>query len=147
MKFHKRVGLPDKAKSPLFGRQHRGQGEVSSSGLYDPFGPTTLAWDLGQGWGFGYMLGYYTAAVGGPIASSSDSVNQRFGLSYTANGWNLSTNNILGIVAHPLSSHPHGSPCPSLQSKGCNTDLTKISPQPRPSAIGSWARSAIFQPI
>ena len=44
-------------------------------------------------------------------------------LSYTANGWNLTTNNILGIVDHPLTNYPHGSPCPTLPSKGCNTNF------------------------
>ena len=96
---------------------------ASSSGLYDPFAAAQFAWDLGQGWGASYLLGYYFAAVGGPIASSSDSVNQRFALSYTANGWNLTTNNIFGIVNHSRTNHPHGSPCPTLPSKGCNTDF------------------------
>ena len=99
-----------------------GEHGISSSGLYDPFVAASLAWDLGHGFGFYYMLGYYTA-VQGTISSSSNSVNQRFGLSYTANGWNLTTNNILGIVDHPLTNYPHGSPCPTFPAKGCNTNF------------------------
>lgn len=99
-----------------------GEHGVSSSGLYDPFGAVQLAWDLGQGWGCSFMLGYYTA-IQGTISSSSNAVNPRFLLSYTANGWNLTTNNILGIVDHPLTNYPHGSPCPTLPSKGCNTNF------------------------
>ncbi len=99
-----------------------GEHGVSSSGLYDPFVSAQFAWDLGQGWGFSYMLGYYTA-IQGTISSSSNSVNQRFALSYTANGWNLTTNNILGLVDHPLTNYPHGSPCPTFPAKGCNTNF------------------------
>ena len=99
-----------------------GEHGVSSSGLYDPFGAVQFAWDLGQGWGCSFMLGYYTA-IQGTISSSSNSVNPRFLLSYTANGWNLTTNNIFGIVDHPLTNYPHGSPCPTLPSKGCNTNF------------------------
>ena len=95
---------------------------TSSSGLYDPFGAAQFAWDLGQGWGVSYLIGYYTA-IQGTISSSSNSVNQRVALSYTANGWNLTTNNILGIVAHPLTNYPHGSPCPTFPAKGCNTNF------------------------
>ena len=96
--------------------------EFHTSGIFNPFLSGQLAWDLGHGWGFSYMLGYYTA-VQGTISTSSNSINQRFALSYTANGWNLTTNNILGIVDHPLTNYPHGSPCPTLPSKGCNTDF------------------------
>ena len=87
-----------------------------------PLSPRNSAWDLGRGWGVSYLIGYYTA-IQGTISSSSNSVNQRVALGYTANGWNLTTNNILGLVDHPLTNYPHGSPCPSLPSKGCNTDF------------------------
>jgi hypothetical protein len=96
--------------------------QFHSSGLYDPFGAAQFAWDLGRGWGVSYLLGYY-AAIGGTISNSSNSVNQRVAVSYTANGWNLTTNNILGLVANPLTNSPRGSPCPSMPSKGCNTDF------------------------
>ena len=96
--------------------------EFHTSGIFNPFLSGQLAWDLGHGWGFSYMLGYYTA-VQGTISTSSNSINQRFALSYTANGWNLTTNNILGIVDHPLTNYPHGSACPTFPSKGCNTDF------------------------
>jgi len=99
-----------------------GEYGFASSGLYDPFVAAQFAWDLGRGWGVSYLIGYYTA-IQGTISSSSNSVNQRVALSYTANGWNLTTNNILGLVDHPLTNYPHGSPCPSLPSKGCNTDF------------------------
>ena len=96
--------------------------QFHASDLYDPFGAAQFAWDLGQGWGVSFMLGYYTA-IGGKISSSSDAVNPRVALSYTANGWNLTTNNIFGIVEHPLTNSPRGSPCPTMPSKGCNTDF------------------------
>ena len=96
--------------------------EISASGLFNPFVAAQLAWDLGGGWGFSYMLGYYTA-IPGPVSTSSNSVNQRFGLSYTANGWSLTTNNIWGINVQPLTNTPRGMPCPSFPSKGCNPNF------------------------
>ena len=114
----RRVELIAAPVVPVWYTEH----QFHSSGLYDPFGAAQFAWDLGRGWGVSYLLGYY-AAIGGTISNSSNSVNQRVAVSYTANGWNLTTNNILGLVANPLTNSPRGSPCPSMPSKGCNTDF------------------------
>lgn len=46
------------------------------------------------------------------VAYSSTSFQQRFGLSYTGNGWNLTTNNIWGFHLDEVTSDPQGFPCP-----------------------------------
>src|SRR5215471_11911474 len=66
------------------------------SGIYNPLVSGQLAWDLGNGWGFSYLLGAYIK-VDSPVAFDSTSLNQRFALSYTGNGWNLTANTIWGI--------------------------------------------------
>jgi hypothetical protein len=64
-------------------------------GWYNPFFGGGLAWDLGGGLGFSYLLGVYPS-VHTPVGFDSTSLNQRFALSYTANGWNLTGNLIYG---------------------------------------------------
>ena len=67
-------------------------------GLFNPFVSALVAWDLGQGWGFGYLLGGYID-VDTPTAFSSSSLNQRFALSYSGNDWDLTANVIWGIIS------------------------------------------------
>src|SRR5262249_41115592 len=87
-----------------------------------------LAWDLGRGWGASYMLGTYID-VNSPVAFSTSSLNQRFALSYTANGWNLTANVIWGIQFDQVTDRPQTSPCPvSLQfpRNGCNPNFINV---------------------
>lgn len=65
-------------------------------GMYNPLIAGQLAWDLGNGWGFSYLLGAYIG-VNTDVAFDSTSLNQRFALSYTGNDWNLTANVIYGI--------------------------------------------------
>jgi len=67
-------------------------------GFYNPFLAGQLAWDLGNGFGFSYLLGAYIG-VNTDVGFDSSSLNQRFALSYTADGWNLTANLIWGIQA------------------------------------------------
>jgi hypothetical protein len=97
-------------------------------GWYNPLVSGQLAWDLGQGWGFSYLLGAYID-VNSPVAWSSTSLNQRFALSYTANGWNLTANVIWGIQLDQVTSRPQLSPCPvslAFPSNGCNPDFINV---------------------
>lgn len=71
-------------------------GSDYTSGFYNPFLAGQLAWDLGNGFGFSYLLGFYLGVNTG-VAFDSTSLNQRFALSYTADGWNLTANAIWGI--------------------------------------------------
>lgn len=67
-----------------------------TSGFYNPFLAAQLAWDLGGGWGASYLAGFYLGVNTG-VAFDSSSFNQRFAVSYTADGWNLTANAIWGI--------------------------------------------------
>ena len=55
------------------------------SGWYNPLTSAQIAWDLGNNWGFSYLIGAYWD-VNSPTAWSSTSLNQRFALSYTGYG-------------------------------------------------------------
>ncbi|MDI4664271.1 transporter [Xanthobacter autotrophicus] len=68
------------------------------SGFYNPWFAAQLAWNLGNGFGFSYLAGFYLGVDTG-VAFDSTSFNQRFALSYTADGWNLTANAIWGIQA------------------------------------------------
>jgi Putative MetA-pathway of phenol degradation len=98
------------------------------SGLFNPFASAELAWDLSGGWGFSYMLGAYMDA-NSPVAYSTGSLNQRFALSYTANGWNLTANVIWGIQFDQVTDRPQTSPCPvspGRPSNGCNPNFMNV---------------------
>ncbi len=72
-----------------------------NAGWYNPWIAAQLAWDLGKGLGVSYAFGFYSG-VSSPVADQSGSINQRFAISYTANGYNLSANLIYG---NQISSH------------------------------------------
>jgi hypothetical protein len=85
-----------------------------------------LAWDLGNGFCFSYALGAYFD-VDQAVAFSSNSLNQRFALSYTGGGWDLTANVIYGIQLDSLTSRPQISPCPTpFAFKGCNPDFINV---------------------
>ena len=98
------------------------------AGWYNPLVSGQLAWDLGYGWGFSYLLGSYID-VNSPTAWSSTSLNQRFALSYTANGWNLTANAIWGIQFNQVTSNPQLSGCPvspAFPNNGCNPNFINV---------------------
>ena len=96
-----------------------------ASGWFNPFAGAKLAWDLGDGWGFGYLLGGYIN-VDSDVAYSSSSLNQRFGLSYTGNGWDLTANVIWGINFDQVTNDPQGFPCPTAPELGCNPNFINV---------------------
>jgi hypothetical protein len=71
-------------------------GTDDDTGLYNVYGAGQLAWDLGGGWGFSYAIGGYTDSPSN-VGVQSSSFNQRFAISYTADGWDLTANLIHGI--------------------------------------------------
>jgi hypothetical protein len=86
----------------------------------------TLAWDLGNGFGVSYSLGAYFD-VPQPGAFSSNNLNQRVALSYTADGWNLTANVIYGIQLDSVTNRPQISPCPApFGFNGCNPDFLNV---------------------
>jgi len=78
------------------------QGSDHTSGLYNPFLAGQLAWDLGNGFGVSYLLGGYLP-VGNKLGFDTTSINQRLAVSYTGDGWNLTTNAIYGIATRQVS--------------------------------------------
>jgi hypothetical protein len=94
--------------------------------VYNPLLAGQLAWDLGNGFGFSYLLGAYFD-VRTELAWSSTSINQRFGLSYTGNMWNITANVIWGIHTDSVTSRPQISPCPApFSGFGCNPDFINV---------------------
>lgn len=65
-------------------------------GLYNVWGAAQLAWDLGGNWYVSYLAGGYSDAPS-DVAVQSASFNQRLGISYTGNHWNLSATILHGI--------------------------------------------------
>jgi hypothetical protein len=96
-----------------------------ATGLFNPFVGSDVAWDLGDGFGFGYLLGAYVN-LGSPVAYSSTSLNQRFGLSYTANELDLTANVIWGVNFDQATTMPHGFPCPTAPARGCNPNFVNL---------------------
>jgi len=101
---------------------------ASSSGVFNPYFGGQLAWDLGNNWGFSYLFGSYIKRDSS-IAYSSTSIQQRFGLSYTGNGWDLTANTIWGIQLDHVTSKPQVSPCPvsaAYPHNGCNPNFLNV---------------------
>jgi hypothetical protein len=101
------------------------------NGMYNPAVFGQLAWDLGYGWGFSYLLGAYFD-YSSPVAFSDTSLNQRFALSYTANDWAATANVIWGIHTESVTDRAQLSPCPASVSAvsptglGCNPNFINI---------------------
>lgn len=74
-----------------------------TSDFYNPLLAAQVAWDLGNGFGFSYLAGFYLG-VNTSVAFDSTSFNQRFALSYTADGWNLTADAIWGIQFSSVTS-------------------------------------------
>ncbi len=96
-------GRPVFAASPAPASQVSIPNTTSPAGLFNPFVSGILAWDLGHDWGFSYLLGAYIK-VDSPVTYSSSSLNQRFALSYTGNGWDLTANVIWGVQFDQVTS-------------------------------------------
>jgi hypothetical protein len=106
--------------------------------VYNPLVSGQLAWDLGNGWGFSYLLGAYLEVNQEP-AWSSTSLNQRFAPSYAGYGWNLTANVIYGIQFDHVTSRPQISPCPiPFGANGCNPDFLNVDLTATKS-FGKWA--------
>ena len=101
------------------------------NGMYNPAVFGQIAWDLGYGWGFSYLLGAYFD-YSSPVAWSDTSLNQRFALSYTANDWAATANVIWGIHTESVTDRAQLSPCPASVSVvsptglGCNPNFINI---------------------
>lgn len=114
--------------------------------FYNPGGLVQLAWDLGGGWGVSYAVGAYFENDT-DLSWSDTSINQRFAISYTGNGWNLTANLIWGIHTDSVNDDPQFSPCPNVSGLNCNPDFINLDLTATkkfgkwelgPVAFGSW---------
>jgi hypothetical protein len=61
------------------------------------------------------------------VSWSSTSLNQRFALSHTRDGWNLTANIICGTQLDSVTNRPQISPCPAPFSfNGCSPDFINV---------------------
>src|SRR5207302_487453 len=106
--------------------------------VYNPLVSGQLAWNLGNGWGFSYLLGAYLD-VHQELAWSSTSLNQRFALSYSGYDWNFTGNVIYGIQFNHVTDRPQISPCPfPFGANGCNPDFLNVD-LTLTRSFGKWA--------
>lgn len=116
--------------------------------MYNPGTFAQIAWDLGNGFGFSYLVGAYWD-VDQSLAWSSNSLNQRFALSYTGGGWNLTANLIWGIQFDQFNAAANSIgalDCPVI-GFACNPDFVNLDLTAThkfgkwelgPVAFGSW---------
>ena len=110
---------------------------IHANGYYNPLFASQLAWDLGNGLGFSYAFGAYFD-VYQPLAWSSNSLNQRFALTYAGAEWNLSANMIYGMQLDAVTNRPQISPCRTLlRIEGCNPDFVNLD-LTASKKFGSW---------
>jgi hypothetical protein len=67
------------------------------SGAFNPYFAGVLGWNLGQGFGASYTAGGYVP-IKSEFGGNFGTFEQRFALSYLANGWNITGRVIWGIV-------------------------------------------------
>jgi hypothetical protein len=97
-----------------------------NASLFNPALFGQLAWDLGNGFGVSYAFGSYFG-IDEPVAFSSTSLNQRFAVSYTGGGWDLTANVIDGIQLQSVTNQAQISPCPApFGLNGCNPNFLNV---------------------
>ncbi|WP_236961762.1 transporter [Methylobacterium sp. XJLW] len=76
----------------------------TQGGLADPWLAAITAWDVGGGLGVSYLASVYLPS-GTNLDAQTTTFNQRFGVSYTADGYNLSANLYHGVIVGPLRNN------------------------------------------
>ncbi|MCJ2038320.1 transporter [Methylobacterium sp. J-059] len=107
-----------------------GRGAPYQSGVGQPLLAAQLAWDLGNDLGFSYLFGGYLP-IETRFLTQSASITQRFAVSYTGNGWNLTANLLHGIFIDDRS------PTGTLYPDYLNLDLTATR------KLGQWQVGAV----
>jgi hypothetical protein len=102
--------------------------------VYNPALLVGAAWNLGGGFHFSNFVGGY-APVQNVLGAAHNSwiFNERFALTYLANGWNLTAHGIVGIAGNTQTSGLSG----QYQPDYFNLDLTAIK------TIGKWELGAV----
>ncbi len=106
------------------------RGAPYQSGIGQQLLAAQLAWDLGNDFGFSYLFGGYLP-IETRFLTQSASLTQRFALSYTGDGWNLTANLLHGIFIDDRS--PGGTLYPDY----LNLDLTATK------KFGQWQVGAV----
>lgn len=100
-------------------------------GLYNPFAGGRIAWDLGGGFGFSYLSGIYFNAGNKNTSVPASTWRQDFAVSYTGDGWNLTSNLTWGITFDTDRS------AGGKTSNGLGLDLTATK------TFGKWEVGAV----
>ncbi|WP_244413630.1 transporter [Methylorubrum extorquens] len=79
-------------------------GARTQGGLTDFFVSGILAWDLGNGVGASYLLAAYLPS-GTNLDAETTTINQRFAIGYTADGYNLTANLYYGTIVGPTTKN------------------------------------------
>lgn len=108
-----------------------GPGGGDDYGLYNPFAGGRIAWDLGGGFSFSYLSGLYFNAGGKFTSVPATTWRQDFAASYTADGWNLTSNLTWGITFDTDRSRG------GKTSNGLGLDLTATK------TFGKWEIGAV----
>jgi Putative MetA-pathway of phenol degradation len=108
-------------------------GTLYAEGVFNPYYNGKLAWPLGGGFNFSYTAGGY-ARGDSQVAADTTVFEQRFALSYLANGWNLTGNVIWGMTDKPIG---HTVSVTNPNPDYVNLDLTAIK------SFGKWELGAV----
>ena len=106
------------------------QGTAYQSGIGQQLLAAQLAWDLGGDVGVSYLFGGYLP-IQTRFLTQSASLSHRFAVSYTGQGWNLTSNLLYGVF---LDSR---SPSGTLYPDYLNLDLTMTK------KFGQWQIGAV----
>ncbi|MDE4909590.1 MULTISPECIES: transporter [unclassified Methylobacterium] len=79
-------------------------GTRTQGGLTDFFISGIVAWDLGGGVGVSYLLAAYLPS-GTNLDAETTTINQRFAIGYTADGYNLAANLYYGTIVGPTTKN------------------------------------------
>ncbi|MGU3664605.1 transporter [Methylobacterium sp. A49B] len=106
------------------------QGAPYQSGIGQQLLAAQLAWDLGGDVGVSYLFGGYLP-IQTRFLTQSASLSHRFALSYTGDGWNLTSNLLYGVFLDTRS------PSGTLYPDYLNLDLTMTK------KFGQWQVGAV----
>jgi hypothetical protein len=109
-----------------------GPGAADDYGFYNPFAAGRIAWELGGGFNFSYLSGFYFNAGDKGIRVPATTWRQDFAISYTGDGWNLTANLLWGIT-FDTSKYSAFDKTPN----GFNLDLTATK------TFGKWEIGAV----
>lgn len=85
------------------------QGDHFAQGVFNPYLAAVFGWSLGAGWNFSYTAGGYFP-IDTSVSGNFGTFEQRFGLSYLADGWNITGRFIFGLTGDNQTTDSQTSP-------------------------------------